>query len=53
LHLDYGKYIAHSFRIGAATSAAVEGCDLETIKRAEARYGFDTVSFTLIFVAVL
>ena len=33
-HLDYGKYTAHSFRIGAATSAAMAGCDVETIKRA-------------------
>jgi hypothetical protein len=33
-HLDYGKYTAHSFRKVAATSAAMAGCDVETIKRA-------------------
>jgi hypothetical protein len=31
LHLDCRKYTAHSFRIGAATSAAMAGCDVETI----------------------
>ena len=30
-HLDYGKYTAHSLRIGAATSAAMAGCDVEQL----------------------
>ncbi|XP_060585109.1 uncharacterized protein LOC132741045 [Ruditapes philippinarum] len=34
LRLDYGKFTSHSFRIGAATAAAMLGYDVETIKRA-------------------
>lgn len=34
LRLDYGKFTSHSFRIGAATAAAMSGYDVETIKRA-------------------
>ena len=34
LNLDYGKFTSHSFRIGAATAAAMAGYSVESIKKA-------------------
>lgn len=34
LQLDYESYTSHSFRIGAATTAAMAGCSTDTIKQA-------------------